>query len=679
MQPGTEPPGSRRARDDDENADTAGIAPRAGVARPVRRARIGLLLLFAFMTEVIVIAAAGNQAVTDKILSNAGPHTLKGGFEESLETFAWRVSPRSNDIFHVWAGSLSLIGATVVLSLLLIFATVRGPLTFGRAFFGTWLSVIVATMLGGYVRGLVIDTPARSTHGIPARALFSTLAPGSTTFLAGVALGLVVALVVAIFGVVTRRPDDAALAEGDRDELSDNERAEAGYGTGAYGAAGYGDPGYGRGGYGTGGYGAGGYGAGGYGAGPAGQPYGTPYPQGEQSRGYGGPDEPTRAVPWQDAPSDSTETTALPTMRPRDRDTTDPSRAVNEPAGAEAHTTALPRTGQESSAAAAQTAPTEPQPTEPEPTQAVPAQPEPTQAAPGPAGPRPTQAMPVQAPEEGVGSEHASAQQTTQFPRPPTTRTSTPSTPVSRPADRHAPINATHVWDQLSVRCGARRASQHSVSKPMSALRSRSISGRPSPPRSSPGRSRRQVVEGEAERGLGQHLRGLVVAGVATGHAGDHPLAAAAVPTKVTSNQLLRTLLRRRPVAGCTRESSSRRAGGIAPARTPRRRPSAPPADGRQARQRGEVGVAEVGAVALERACRAGDDLRVDGRQRHRPAAVDRVAVRPAGHRPRRAPAVAAARCAGARGRPRCSAAAGDNAVTAEWNVPPENAPEARR
>jgi hypothetical protein len=101
-----------------------------------------------------------------------------------------------------------------VVSLLLITAVCRGPVTWGRAFFGSWMAVAVATMLGGYVRSAVVDTHAQGQGGRYEQALFGTVSPGSIVFLAGVLLGLVVAIVLGIVGPLTRRVPDGAVAAG---------------------------------------------------------------------------------------------------------------------------------------------------------------------------------------------------------------------------------------------------------------------------------------------------------------------------------------------------------------------------------------------------------------------------------------------------------------------------------
>ena len=58
---------------------------------------------------------------------------------------------------------------------------------------------------------------------------------------------------------------------------------------------------------------------------------------------------------------------------------------------------------------------------------------------------------------------------------------------------------------------------------------------------------RRQLVEGEAEGRLGQHLRGLAVAGVAAGDLGDDALAAALADERDAEPALRALGLRRAP------------------------------------------------------------------------------------------------------------------------------------
>lgn len=219
MEPGNEHYGARtdveqprdhRLGDPDEPSGAgppyAGTPPAA-----VPKARTGLLMLVAFLVELVLIAAGGNQWVTDKLLrANTDLGTVAFGLRNVALTFAWRFTPRGSDPEHFWLGGILLILTTLVLSVLLIAAVVRGPVTFGRAFIGTWMAVIVATMLGGFVRGLVLDLRFSGGGGRAVQAFFGRTSPGSNVFLAGVGLGFVVALVVAALAPLTRRNPYAA-------------------------------------------------------------------------------------------------------------------------------------------------------------------------------------------------------------------------------------------------------------------------------------------------------------------------------------------------------------------------------------------------------------------------------------------------------------------------------------
>ena len=126
---------------------------------------------------------------------------------------------------------------------------------------------------------------------------------------------------------------------------------------------------------------------------------------------------------------------------------------------------------------------------------------------------------------------------------------------------------------------------------------------------------RRVVVEGQAERRLGQHLRGLGVAGVA---AGDLGVDGAAVALGRRSRRVNHDFSRCASVgpSPCLIRLEQQVAHRRAPARRPRsrRRPATPPAAYAQGLGAGVVGVAEVRAVRRQRGAAAGHDERVDRR-----------------------------------------------------------------
>ncbi len=171
-------------------------------------------MLAALIIQIVIIAAVGNQWVTNRIYdstvgdsNDSFAHYLK----YSLITYNWRFAPQNGDSQHNWLSQVLMILAVLVLSAALIAIVVRGPITFGRALFGCWMSVIVATMFAAYVRGLVNDFAGFPGSRIT-RAMFGPLGPNTITFLAGVLLGLAVGLVAAVVAVTTRRAAGAGPA-----------------------------------------------------------------------------------------------------------------------------------------------------------------------------------------------------------------------------------------------------------------------------------------------------------------------------------------------------------------------------------------------------------------------------------------------------------------------------------
>jgi hypothetical protein len=187
------------------------FGPPPGPPPPLQaapRGRTRLTLLVALVMEVALIAAFDNQWLSEKIakFEFRTDNTFLAGVAGSALTYSWRFTPRTGDTQRLWLSQMMLILAVLVFSALLIATVIRGPVTFGRAFFGTWMAVIVATGLGTIVRGLVIgDAFSRPGTGRPTYALFGALGPNAPAFVAGVGLGLVTALVVAVVASATRR------------------------------------------------------------------------------------------------------------------------------------------------------------------------------------------------------------------------------------------------------------------------------------------------------------------------------------------------------------------------------------------------------------------------------------------------------------------------------------------
>ncbi len=182
------------------------MGPPPAAAMP--KARTGLVLLLALLVELVVIAGIGNQWVSDKLVRHDNGSLGERGAVNVALVYSWRFSPRGgHDPGHFFLAQMIGLAVAIIVSLLLILAVVRGPISFGRAFFGAWMSVTVAAMVGGYVRGLIVDPGFGGTGqgNVLVRSLFGITAPGSVVFVAGVVLGFIVALVVGIVAPLTRR------------------------------------------------------------------------------------------------------------------------------------------------------------------------------------------------------------------------------------------------------------------------------------------------------------------------------------------------------------------------------------------------------------------------------------------------------------------------------------------
>jgi hypothetical protein len=195
---------------DTGNWAAPGYAP-SGSGATVTKARPWLTAIVSFVILLILIAALGNQWVTDSIARHANAGTFGDHMAHSVDQYAWRFSaPSGGDLGHVWVANLANIGAVLILTLLLVPVVCRGKGGFWQAFFGAWFTVVVATLLGDYARAAVVDMsklPGYAGQGKPDQILFSSISPGAATAFVALAFGLVVGLAAAITAVTTRRTE----------------------------------------------------------------------------------------------------------------------------------------------------------------------------------------------------------------------------------------------------------------------------------------------------------------------------------------------------------------------------------------------------------------------------------------------------------------------------------------
>lgn len=199
--PGWARPGAKSSGDAEGGGTSAAAVPGSG--------RILWIVLSAVGAELVIIAAAANQWVSKKIVTDVADHvSFRYRIEQSWLTYNWRLTPQSH-LTREWGAQLALDVAALAISGLLVWALVRrAAATFWRAFLATWVAVIVATLLGSVVRGLVLPT---SEAGLPGgdkvtSAVFGAAGPSQYVFVGSVILGLLAAWIAGVVTVTTRGP-----------------------------------------------------------------------------------------------------------------------------------------------------------------------------------------------------------------------------------------------------------------------------------------------------------------------------------------------------------------------------------------------------------------------------------------------------------------------------------------
>jgi hypothetical protein len=174
----------------------------------VTRSRPWLVALAATGTLFVLILAVGNPTVTRKIFQHAAQSQGFGTRAlQSFTTFGWDLSP-AHDVDHlILAGVLADV-AVLVVTLLLVALVTRGRGSFWQVFAASWTAVVVAVMIGAYVRPLLINSSTFAQGRSKAEfVFFSQFSPGAGELFAGLVAGLVVALVAALVALATRRTE----------------------------------------------------------------------------------------------------------------------------------------------------------------------------------------------------------------------------------------------------------------------------------------------------------------------------------------------------------------------------------------------------------------------------------------------------------------------------------------
>ena len=182
----------------------------------MRRASTVVAALCAAITELVLVAAAGNQWVVDHLIRNEKPSELPRNRElkEVLTSFPWRWTPESHQRM-LWLGEIvAVVGLVVVVFLLMLafLGPMRPPRRFFAVFLGAWGIVVALTQVAAIGRAMLAysdlnkDTVDPQRYGRIWFAVFD--GPTSETVLFGAASGLIVAIVVGIVAALSSRRVD---------------------------------------------------------------------------------------------------------------------------------------------------------------------------------------------------------------------------------------------------------------------------------------------------------------------------------------------------------------------------------------------------------------------------------------------------------------------------------------
>jgi hypothetical protein len=217
------------------------------------------IALFAVVAELVVIAASGNQGVTNFVADHMATSPLGDLFLRSLPSFPWRITTESHTMgaTTILVSQYAAIATLLVLTFVLLLLIVRGTPSFSAPFFAT-IGVVVAAAVIAHMVGEAVnyDQDGRLQHtglGRFGYALFNS--NDGLTIMFALMCSVVVAIVVGIVAIVMRaRAATAADIAAASAEAEAMRAANPGFGAYSPEAApawgdpaasgGYGSPGY---------------------------------------------------------------------------------------------------------------------------------------------------------------------------------------------------------------------------------------------------------------------------------------------------------------------------------------------------------------------------------------------------------------------------------------------------
>ncbi len=176
----------------------------------MRRSRSFLIAFVAAVIELLIIAASGNQWVTNRVAENATGAAIGNVLARAAVGFPWRFNPQT-DRERIWAAQLIGIGTLIVLLFLFVLVlTARSSRSFFGNVIGIWGSTTVAALLAAGLRQWIafptLYPNGRDAQGYGRLANAFVDGPSSTVAQFALASGLVTGVIAAAVGSLTSRP-----------------------------------------------------------------------------------------------------------------------------------------------------------------------------------------------------------------------------------------------------------------------------------------------------------------------------------------------------------------------------------------------------------------------------------------------------------------------------------------
>ena len=182
----------------------------------MRRSRSFLIAFVAAIVELVIVAASGNQWVTNRVAENATGTALGNVLAHDAVGFPWRFNPQT-DRERTWAAQLIGIGALIVLLFVFVLVlTARSSRSYWGNLIGIWGSTTLAGLLAAGLRQWIafptLYPNGHDAQGFGRWANAFVEGPSATAASFALASGLLTGLIAAAVGSLTSVPVEPEVA-----------------------------------------------------------------------------------------------------------------------------------------------------------------------------------------------------------------------------------------------------------------------------------------------------------------------------------------------------------------------------------------------------------------------------------------------------------------------------------